>query len=203
MPEPANLVDLFLWKETRKVDKAGCIQMSGNSYPVAEHLVRETVTVRFDPFDMSQIRVLHRGVFVGASAPLKLVCHTFRKALPDHVEKPAPLESSVAFRKQMSQGYRQKVDGVLEQARSTRAGSHDGLLTRAEFVTVVSEALENRSFSVIENNLLTDFFSQYAPLQKALVHQALLRAIEEKGSHRHVRFYLDAVRTGKRAHGGV
>ena len=63
-PEPAAVVDLFLWEETRKVDKSGCVRMDGNAYPVVEYLVNQKVSVRFDPFDLSSIRVHHKGKLV-------------------------------------------------------------------------------------------------------------------------------------------
>ena len=72
-PEPALMIDLFLWEEKRRVDKSGCIYLSGNTYPVAEHLVGKEVVVRFDPFDLSRVRLYEGGVCSQILEPQSLV----------------------------------------------------------------------------------------------------------------------------------
>ena len=168
--DQAQLVDLFLWEETRKVDKSGCVRMEGNSYPVVEYLVNQKVSVRFDPFDLSSIRIYHKGKLVCTATPQELVSTTYRKAQPRRLEKPAPLESAIAYRKQLSQGYRQEVDAVLSHARGPQKDSD--CLTRAEFAAVLVENL-GRSLTVGEGGLVADFFVQYAPFPTRLVRTAL------------------------------
>lgn len=193
MPAPASLVDLFLWEETRKVDKAGCIKMSGNLYPVGEYLVRQEVTVRFDPFDVSQVRIYSKsGVFLETARPQTLVSRTFRKALPRRTEKPAPLESSVAYRKQLSRKLRQEVEDTVARAR--RQGDAGGCLTVSEFSALVSEVLLGRELLGAEGRRVVDFFRRNAPLEAETVRAALTAAVDEKGASRHIRFYLDAIR---------
>jgi transposase InsO family protein len=194
VPDPASLVDLFLWEEKRQVDKAGCFHLAGNPYPAGEHLVGRQVTVRFDPFDMTRVRLYVNGGFVETVEPLTLTSRTFRKALPRRKEKPAPLESSVAYRKQLSRGYRREVEATLAQARPPEA---NGCLTRPELAALLCQVLGGRSLTVAEAASLADFFTRYAPLRADRTRAALLRAVEEKGATRHLRFYLDAVRDSR------
>jgi hypothetical protein len=189
--DPATLVDVFLWEEERVVNKAGCIEMSGNDYPVAEHLVGQTVSVRFDPFDLSHVRIYQQGRFVESCRPLVLVAHTFRKAQPERMER-LPLESSKAFRDQMSAGYRAEIDACLAQQRER--GDANSCLDRVQFAAAVSQAMRGHSFTVAEAAQVADFFLRYAPLPHKLVEAALRAAVEDKGAERHLRFYLDAVR---------
>jgi putative transposase len=192
MPEPGLLVDLFLWEETRQVDKSGCVQLGGNHYPVGEHMVGQGVEVRFDPFDLSVIRVYHRGDFVETASPLTLVSHTLRKAMPKRADKVAPLESSTAYCRQISQSYRREIATVMEQSRQPGEKPNE-CLTRTEFVALLSTTLE-RGFTVAEVSLSTDFFQRYAPMRAQLVTAALRLAVDEKGAKRHLRFYLDVIR---------
>ncbi|MCK8487063.1 Mu transposase C-terminal domain-containing protein [Paenibacillus sp. MBLB2552] len=56
----AELMDIFLWEETRKVDKTGCVSLAGNAYEVDLELCGERVQLRYDPFDLSRIQVWHQ-----------------------------------------------------------------------------------------------------------------------------------------------
>jgi hypothetical protein len=61
---------LFLWEETRKVDKTGAVKLKGVAYDVGVDLINKKVDLRFDPFDLCVIEVWHNGVFVRKSARL-------------------------------------------------------------------------------------------------------------------------------------
>lgn len=196
MPKPGELVDLFLWEEERKVNKSGCIELSKNMYPVGEHLVGQQVKIRFDPFDLRQVRVYSiSGVFLETTKPQTLNSHTFRKALPRRTEKPAPLESSTAYRMQLSRSLRQEVDQTLAQVR--RDGETTGCLTSPEFCEVVAAALRGRELTKPEKRRVQDFFRRNAPLQAEASRRALAAAVDEKGSSLHIRFYLTAVREAR------
>jgi len=57
----AELNEIFLWEEIRKVDKTGCVSMDGNTYEVDLELCGERVLLRYDPFDLSRIQVWYDG----------------------------------------------------------------------------------------------------------------------------------------------
>lgn len=56
-----ELTEIFLWEETRKVDKTGCVSVFGNTYEVPVHLVGQTATLRFDPYDLKLMQVWYDG----------------------------------------------------------------------------------------------------------------------------------------------
>src|SRR5665648_648525 len=56
-----ELTEIFLWEESRKVDKTGCVSVFGNIFEVPSHLSSQTVTLRFDPYDLSVMQVWHDG----------------------------------------------------------------------------------------------------------------------------------------------
>lgn len=200
-PDPATLAEAFLWEEERSVDRTGCVHLADNAYPVPEHLVGQKVSLRFDPFDMSTVRVFHKGVYVDTVAPYEVTSNTFRKALPRAVAAPGPLDSATAYREQMSRGYRQRLQRAVAPS-SLRDPSTD-CLTRAEFIALLSERLGGRAFTPAEDHAAADFFIRYAPLRKTIVEAALRVAVEEKGSGRHMRFYLDAIRAARPGQGAA
>jgi transposase InsO family protein len=55
--DPFRVRQVFLWQEKRRVDKTGCFTLDGNTYEVSAALVRRTITVRYDPYDLSLIQV--------------------------------------------------------------------------------------------------------------------------------------------------
>ncbi len=193
--DPASLVDLFLWEETRRVNKTGCIQLKGQDYPVEEHLVGRTVEVRFDPFDLSRVRIYLNGRFLHTAEPFKMEPHTNRKADPKKPVPPSPLVSAETYRKKLSAGYQREINATLSRARQGERTT-DGL-TRAELATLLYEGLGGRQFSVKEGAAIADFFSRNAPLRMSVSRTALGRAVDEKGTQRHLRFYLDAIREAR------
>lgn len=52
-----TLNQAFLWAEVRKVDKTACVSLFGNTYEVDPSLVRQKVTLRYNPFDLRKIQV--------------------------------------------------------------------------------------------------------------------------------------------------
>ena len=189
--DPATLVDLFLWEETRRVDKTGCIELKGNSYPVHEHLVGRVVEVRFDPFDLSRVRIYLDGKFLHTAEPYELKSHTYRKAEPKKPEPPSSLASSERYRKKLSTGVQAEVYHTLSHAELD--GRSPECLTRPELASLLSEALQGRRFSLKEAAAIADFFARNAPLRREATRAALTRAVDAKGTDRHLRYYLDAV----------
>jgi hypothetical protein len=171
------------------------VSLDANKYPVPEHLVGCEVSVRFDPFDLTRVRVFHNGVYVDTVSPQKLESNTFRKASSNRPEKPAPLDSSVTYRTHISANFRQRLERTVAPSASRDSGTD--CLTRVEFAALLSEQLSGRVLTTIEHTAVADFFLRHAPLQKHIVQAALQTAVEDKGAHRHLRFYLDAVRASR------
>jgi putative transposase len=192
-PEPAQLVDLFLWEEKRRVDKSGSIRLSGNLYSVAEHLVGQEVTIRFDPFDISRIRLYEGGRFSQVLEPQTLVSKTFIKAHRKKKDDKSPLDSAVNFRKKVSEDYRNQAQEVQKRVR----GSGGSCLTQAEFLSTVATTLGGRHLTAAEATLVQDFFHRNAPLTGSQVRASLQKAIDVKGAALHLRYYLEAIKAGR------
>lgn len=193
-PEPASLVDLFLWEAKRNVDKSGCIHLAGNLYPVAEHLVGQIVMVRFDPFDLSRVRLYENGQFAQLLEPQTLVSQTFRKATPRKKSANPPRESSAAYKQEIAQNFRRQIKDTLHQARGRQ---NPASLSPDQFLAVSTECLRPRELTTTEIKWVNDFYLRNAPLIEDLVRTALHTAIEAKGHSRHIRFYLDCIQAAR------
>ena len=78
---------MFLWEETRSVDKTGAVRLKGLVYDAGVDLIGKKVDLRFDPFDLSVVEIWHNGLFVRKSTELVI-----REFLP----KSTPPENTAA-----------------------------------------------------------------------------------------------------------
>lgn len=81
---------IFLWQETRKADKTGVIQWAGNRYEVDARLARKTLTVRYDPYDLTVIHCEYQGQRYPDATPLVLHHHRHREVPNPESPPPAP-----------------------------------------------------------------------------------------------------------------
>ncbi|MBM3275510.1 MAG: DDE-type integrase/transposase/recombinase [Candidatus Sericytochromatia bacterium] len=73
---PEQISEVFLWEEDRVVRKTGTLALCGNDYPVPAHLIGERVVVRFDPFDLGEVKIALHGQVICVSSPQELVTRT-------------------------------------------------------------------------------------------------------------------------------
>jgi len=67
-----ELNELFLWEEQRTVDKTGCIQLAGHTYEVDSLLARKRISLRYDPFDLTELQVWFEGKRYANAGPVEL-----------------------------------------------------------------------------------------------------------------------------------
>lgn len=195
-PTPDELADTFTWEEERQVRKTGTISLSGNDYPVEPRLVGQRVIVRFDPFDLSTVKIVHHGQVVDPAArPVELVSRTFSKATPATPEPPKPLDSSKGYKERLTQ-----LDAGRKAGWGTAQASPTSPLT-ADLALQVSALLGGRLFDPAEEDLLAAFRRQYA-LDPRVVDRVVPDAVALKGMERPLSYYLDAIVEGMRHEGG-
>lgn len=191
-PTPEELADTFFWEEERVVRKTGDVSLSGNRYPVEPELVGQKIIVRFDPFDLSSVRIVHRGAVVANASPVEMVSRTFTKATPKTPEKPKTLDSSRAFRDQLV-GERAERQGEWGPKPRSAPG-----MTAGDFAEQLSEGLGGRVFAHEERREIDAFFARYAPIRPETLMRALPDAVMLKGMERPLAYYLEAVKAAHR-----
>lgn len=119
-----ELTEIFLWEETRKVDKTGCVSLQGNAYEVDLALCGQKVILRFDPFDLSVIQVWHDEKQWPNATVLELSRPYDRKVKPEVtlVEEP---DGQVSFLELAEQ----KRQAMWEQDPISYASGKGGQLT--------------------------------------------------------------------------
>lgn len=192
---PEQVAEVFLWEEERHVRKTGTVALCGNQYTVPAHLVGERVMVRFDPFDLSEVKIAQHGHVVCLAAPQEIVSRTYNKAVPHTRSEPGALDSSKALRERLAnKGRNHQPDRTLPPDDLDR-------LTAPELVAIAAAHLgPGRELTGDEKGLIGDFWQRHAPLRAAIASKALQDAVASKGTDRHIDFYLEAVRL---AHWGL
>jgi putative transposase len=79
-PTMTELTEIFLWEESRKVDKTGCVSVFSNTYEVSGDLSGAKVSLRFDPFDLTVIQVWHEDTRYPDAVPLDLTRSVHERA---------------------------------------------------------------------------------------------------------------------------
>jgi hypothetical protein len=64
--------EAFLWEETRRVDKTGCVKLRGREYDVGAGLAGARVDIRYDPFDLAVVEAWHGGKLVRKAYPVTI-----------------------------------------------------------------------------------------------------------------------------------
>jgi transposase InsO family protein len=82
LPDPARLVQVFLWKKSLKADKTSQLSLEGNRYEVDPRLARRKVELRYDPFDLSTVQVWCDGRRFDDARPYDLVRQHDRRVRP-------------------------------------------------------------------------------------------------------------------------
>jgi putative transposase len=93
LPSPAQLHEAFLWSERRTVKKTATVSLHGNLYQVDASLIRRTVELVFDPFDLTDIQVRHKGQPAGKAIPFVIGRHRHAKTRTgdqEHRAEPEP-----------------------------------------------------------------------------------------------------------------
>jgi transposase InsO family protein len=120
----------FLWRETRKVRKDGCIELQGNRYQVDAHLAGGKLELRFDPFDLSKLEVFLEGISLGKAVVLqqgreKHIAVEHLVTSPTQPPKPhSSLDYLAALRAEYSTQLRQEA-GPLQFAKLPSAPQKD------------------------------------------------------------------------------
>lgn len=185
---PDELADTFLWEEDRTVTKTGDIQLGGNRYPVPAELIGQRVVVRYDPYDLAEVRVLLKGQLLGSFRPAQLVSRTFSKAQPVE-NRPRRLDSSAAFKERLV-----GATSARDARWTTLAAGTPSAQTDTEFATQMSALLAGRLFSESERDALAEFRRRYGPPPET-TDRAVADAVALKGTERPLAYYLDALET--------
>lgn len=76
----------FLWRDNRVINKYGYISLYGNKYRIYDIGIGEKVEIRFDPFDLTNVYVYHRGKYISSVKAYKITNMEY-KNVPEELNK--------------------------------------------------------------------------------------------------------------------
>jgi len=88
--DPQQLRQAFLHGAQRKVTKTATVSFRGNRYRVPAFLRGQSVELRFDPFDLTQIELYFRDTFIELAEPERIVTTVHPDVEADPLPAPPP-----------------------------------------------------------------------------------------------------------------
>jgi transposase InsO family protein len=95
--DPATLRQAFLHRDQRQVTKTATVSFQGNRYRVPDYLRGQTVELRYDPFDLSQLELWFRDTFLQRIQPDHLVNPSHPDVEPDPRPAAPPAETGLDY----------------------------------------------------------------------------------------------------------
>lgn len=191
--DPAIARELFLVRADRDVHrKDSCVSVEGQRFLVDGSLRGRKVTVRYDPADLSSVLIIVDGKRV-------------QRALPQPIGQRSATPSSEAAPRQ-APGVPTDYLGMLRAeydrrlTRDARAAAYADLgelvpgFDESAFFKVLAD-LTDKSLRGNEAEEARNFWNTLGPLPETLVRAGLEHAVRLRGTGRHIRVYLDILRT--------
>jgi len=127
LPSPAQLHEAFLWSERRTVRKTATVSLHGNLYQVDASLVRRTVELVFDPFDLTDIDVRHQGRPAGKAVPFTIGRHRHAKTRAgDDQPREQPEPTGIDYLKILDDAHGQDLQAQINYAALIDDAQDDG-----------------------------------------------------------------------------
>ncbi|MBC8425336.1 DDE-type integrase/transposase/recombinase [bacterium] len=188
-----QLRQAFLWKETRKADKAGVLTLLGRRFQVSARLAGTKLELRFDPEHLEQVEVWHDGLFVERIGPLQITAHR-RPKDPGIKADTSPVEPTGDWlghlvQQRREQGFVEPTPAQLaERQRAARAEQDD------DVVAVLLRLLDD---DALDARAAHAWLDRFGPLDPGHVEAELsARLALGERPDRHVTEILDALRGG-------
>lgn len=111
--DPLRLHEAFLWTAQARVDATGVVHLQGQLFEVETALIGQSVSLRYNPFDLSEVQVWHEGRRYADARPLELRRHTPKSQAP--VEEAGQLSTGL--------NYLSLLERAWQEERRRRLGS--------------------------------------------------------------------------------
>jgi putative transposase len=178
----------FLVKEQKKVHKDRTFQLKNRYYEVLPALVRQEITILYDPDNLEEVRVHLAGEFFQIATPIRL----YSKVAPKgQLLLPTPVKTDYHHLKNLVREHQnQKKDAVL--GPEIVPIPSDGRFTKRDFL----ELLRKHGFhlNAFEEKQITAFFKKYGPVKNPFAKKGLQLTIQRVGTEKHISFYLDLLK---------
>ena len=190
--DPAVAHELFLVRADRTVNKKDAtVSVEGRRFLCDATLRDRKVTVRYDPRDLSSVRVLVDGVFRQRALP-QPIGKTDEDATPP--PPPPPPGPKTDYLGLVRADYDRRLVESVRPVAYADLGALDPGFDESRFFTVVAD-LTGAHVRGTEADEVRAFWTTFGPLPERLVRTALDHAVRLRGTGRHVRVYLAILRS--------
>jgi len=110
---------LFLFREKRKVNKYGKIQLESNLYPVKGIRPNQQVEVRFDPFDLGEVLIYYKSQFHGKAKAGVLKTKEIIKQIPEEKKNNRISKDAINYFRLLREKYNENRLSEIDQIRFT------------------------------------------------------------------------------------
>jgi hypothetical protein len=100
---------LFLFREQRKVNKYGKIQLESNFYPVSGIKPNQKVEVRFDPFDLTEVLIYYENRFYAKTKASILKTKEIIKEIPEEKQDKKVSENAINYFKLLREKHNEQI----------------------------------------------------------------------------------------------
>ena len=130
--DPEELRQAFLHRDQRKVTKTATFSFHNNRFRVPDYLRGQTIQLRYDPFDLTQIEVWFNDAFLQLAEPDQIVTIIHPDVTPDPVPTSEPdsgLDYLALLRQERERLIHQQLDTIhfsqLEPSKPKENDDHD------------------------------------------------------------------------------
>jgi putative transposase len=175
---PLDIDDIFLYESERTITKYGVISFEGNTYEAPGSLVSKKVTVKFDPFDLSCLKIYYKDKFVDVARIIDLK-KSRHKDVEKVISEPASeTEISKMYFEYLQINFKQHLEAELLKAPDNSIiadsdkdikKSDDALIivpnysptatSSSDFFNIISEITQIKQFSYHEKSILAELWS--------------------------------------------
>lgn len=195
--DPAVARELFLVRAARTVHKSdGCVAVDGRRFLCDSSLRGRKVTVRYDPRDLSSVLVLMDGKRIQRAMPQPI-----GRVPADSPASPAPPPAGTKtdYLAMLRADFDQRLLDAAKPLAYADLRSVEPGFDESRFLQVLADLTDVRLRGT-EAEEAHSFWASFGPLSESLVRVATEHAVRLRGRSRHVRVYLNAIRTFAIAH---
>jgi hypothetical protein len=192
MVDEKQLLDVFLFQLSRKVNKVGVISLQGVEFEVEPLLKNKKVEVRYNPFDLSHVKIYHQGHFIQQAKPLIITSSNKARKQTAPLPGPPPKSGLTPLAKLADQFLQQQ---KRTAAKLTGHKPSPKPFTLAQFIRLIASSLNRKpeQFHAREIDTMKIFLQKYPQLMAPDIGLALARTILTHGYDQHIHIYLEAI----------
>lgn len=116
---------LFLFREQRKVNKYGKIQLESNFYPVNGIKPNQKVEVRFDPFDLTEVLIYYENQFYTKAKASILKTREIIKEIPEEKQDKKVSENAINYFKLLREKHNEQILKNVDEIRFSDLNKED------------------------------------------------------------------------------